>query len=117
MVTPSGQALTHEVTATAQVAERAAALITAHGVSLVLVGAGTACAQVRAMLIGLNGVPVQDVPEGGTTLEARALYYRDNPPKGWQRLLPAGMRVPPCPVDGYAAEAIARRHLGLRAPG
>jgi hypothetical protein len=113
VVKRSGEAITHEVTVTPRVPERAAALINEYGVSCVLVGGGTASSQVRTLLIGLEGIPVLEAPEAGTTLEARGLYYRDHPPRGWQRLLPRGLRVPPEPVDGYAAEAIALRYLGI----
>lgn len=59
-------------------------------------------------------VSVQLVSEAQTTLEARHLYWQDHPPGCWLRCLPAGMRLPPRPVDDYAALALARRYLAER---
>lgn len=46
-----------------------------------------------------------------TTDEARKLYFQENPPKGWKKLIPLGMQVPPVPVDDYAAIVIGRKYL------
>lgn len=54
---------------------------------------------------------VKLVPEKGTTLLSRDLYWRIHPPKGLQRILPAALRVPPRDVDDLAAWAIVLRHL------
>lgn len=79
----------------------------------VLVGDGTGGAALAQRLRAV-GLTVEMVEEASTTLEAQALYFRDNPPRGWQRLLPIGMRSPPGPIDDYAAYAIARRWLERR---
>jgi hypothetical protein len=55
------------------------------------------------------------VDERETTLRARALYFADHPPRGWRRLIPLGLQLPPRPIDDYAAILIARRFLGERA--
>ena len=47
-------------------------------------------------LAGL-GVPVTYVDERETTLRARSLYFADHPPRGWRRLIPLGMQLPPRP--------------------
>ena len=36
---------------------------------------------------------------------------QENPPKGWKKLIPLGMQVPPVPVDDYAAIVIGRKYL------
>ena len=38
------------------------------------------------------------INEYRTTDEARKLYFQENPPKGWKKLIPLGMQVPPVPV-------------------
>ncbi len=43
------------------------------------------------------------VEERDTTLQARQLYFYFHPPRGWRRLLPTGLRVPPEPYDDYVA--------------
>ncbi len=81
--------------------------------STLVVGDGTGHRELVAALasLGRNAVVV---PEEGTTLEGRALYFAANPPRGLARLLPAGMRSPPTNIDGYAAYAIALRWLRRR---
>jgi RNase H-fold protein (predicted Holliday junction resolvase) len=76
----------------------------------VLVGSGTASTDVVAMLHRLE-VAVQIVDEYGTTLAARARYYIAHPPRGWRRLIPSGLRVPPGPIDDWAAVVIAEQFL------
>ena len=51
------------------------------------------------------------INEYRTTDEARKLYFQENPPKGWKKLIPLGMQVPPVPVDDYAAIIIGRKYL------
>lgn len=51
------------------------------------------------------------VGEAHSTEEARSLYWQENPPKGWRRLLPIGLQVPPEPLDAYAAVVQVRRWL------
>ena len=55
--------------------------------------------------------------EKGTTLDARALYWRLHPPKFLWRLLPLSLRVPPRPIDDLAAWAIVRRTQGTEEGG
>ena len=54
---------------------------------------------------------LETVEEDMSTLHARARYWTDNPPRGLQRLIPPGMRLPPRPVDDYAAVLLAERYL------
>ena len=53
------------------------------------------------------------INEYRTTDEARKLYFQENPPKGWKKLIPLGMQVPPVPVDDYAAIVIGRKYFML----
>ena len=81
-----------------------------------LVGNGTGSRAVQAVLQE-RGYLFELVDEMGTTLEARALYFKDHPPTGFFRLLPAGMRPPPALLDHYAAYAIALRYLRTSSSG
>jgi hypothetical protein len=78
---------------------------------VVVVGDGTGMRAARAALTR-PGRDVVVVDEHATSEEGRRLYWRDHPPRGWRRWLPAGLRVAPRPVDDYAAYAIALRWLG-----
>ncbi len=63
----------------------------------------------RLVAVQLPGVPIAIVREANTTLLARRRYFADHPPKGWRRLVPVSMQVPPEPYDDYAAEVILTR--------
>ena len=52
------------------------------------------------------------VPESGSTLAARRRYWQLEPARGWRRLLPEGMRLPPRDVDDVVAQLLLERHLG-----
>jgi len=60
--------------------------------------------------------PVTMVSEELTSRLARERYWEDNPPRGLARLIPLGLRVPPRPVDDYAALIIAERLLEQTSP-
>ncbi|MFZ9462320.1 MAG: resolvase, partial [Vulcanococcus sp.] len=57
-------------------------------------------------------LPVLLVPEAGTTLAARNRYWELEPARGWRRLLPRGLRLPPRDVDDVVAQLLLERHLG-----
>ncbi|PZR59622.1 MAG: resolvase [Candidatus Meridianibacter frigidus] len=90
-----------------------AGLMQTYSISAVALGRGTHADAVRALLEDV-GAPIHLIDERETTLRARALYFADNPPRGWRRLIPLGMQLPPRPVDDYAAVLIARRFLALQ---
>ncbi|MDQ2865569.1 MAG: pre-16S rRNA-processing nuclease YqgF [Candidatus Eremiobacteraeota bacterium] len=85
-------------------------LCTSHHIGVAALGTGTNAEAVRRIL-KVVGVPVRLVDERETTLRARALYFADHPRRGWRRLVPIGMQLPPRPIDDYAAVLIARRYL------
>lgn len=59
-------------------------------------------------------VELHIVGEAHSTEEARRLYWQERPPKGWRRLVPLGMLVPPEPLDAYAAVVQVRRWLAQK---
>lgn len=79
-------------------------------VRAVALGGGTHTAPVGSMLAAL-GLRIEIVDERETTLLARRRYFDANPPRGWRRLVPAGMLLPPRPIDDFAALLIAERLL------
>ncbi len=104
-VDASGRLLRHEIVTLASVDR-----LELPAGAVVVVGGGTGSRALRERLVAL-GHTVETAAEEGTSLEARTLYFRDHPPRGWARLLPEGMRSPPVPIDDYAAYAIALRWL------
>lgn len=85
-------------------------LCTAHKIGTIALGQGTNAGPVGAELASL-GRRIVLIDERETTLRARALYFRENPPRGWRRFIPRGMQLPPRPIDDYAAVLIGRRFL------
>ena len=57
------------------------------------------------------GLCIRVVDEYRTTELAKGEYWKAHPPKGWRRLLPVSMQVPPEPVDDFVAVILARRYL------
>ena len=78
----------------------------------IVMGNGTASAHWREQLPADLQLTVVD--ERGTTLEARRRYWELWPPQGWRRLLPEGLRIPPCDLDAVAALVILESALNCR---
>ena len=78
----------------------------------IVLGNGTNSRNIsEAMQKVLPNVEIAVVEEAHSTEEARALYWHENPPQGWCKLIPLGMRVPNVPLDAYAAVILERRFL------
>jgi RNase H-fold protein (predicted Holliday junction resolvase) len=89
---------------------RLAALRGEWPIDMVAIGRGTNASVVTAA-VQQTGLPFALVDERETTLRARARFFIDHPPRGWRRLVPRGMLLPPRPIDDYAALLIAERYL------
>ncbi len=80
--------------------------------SMVIVGSGTKSADVvKALREWLPSVGILVVDEKDTSIQARERYWVHNPRRGWRRLLPSTMQVPPEPVDDFVALILAERVL------
>jgi RNase H-fold protein (predicted Holliday junction resolvase) len=51
------------------------------------------------------------VSEKDSTFLARKKYWKDHPPRGIFKFIPVSLRVPPAPVDDYAAVILGERYL------
>ncbi|WP_302486971.1 Holliday junction resolvase RuvX [uncultured Megamonas sp.] len=81
-------------------------------INLIVMGNGTSSRKKYNLLKQeFMDVKIVLIDEYRTTDEARKLYFQENPPKGWKKLIPLGMQVPPVPVDDYAAIVIGRKYL------
>lgn len=78
--------------------------------SAVLLGDGT-CSGSWQEQLRAAGIPVLLRNEWGTTLAARRRYWQQWPPRGWRRLIPEGLRVPPRDLDDVAAQILLERWL------
>jgi len=101
-----------DVVPTAEIGDRIASEVSAGPVAALCIGHATSSAAIVALCrTRWPDIPIHVVDETNTTLQARQLYFDDNPPKGLWRLVPRGLLLPPVPLDGYAAALIVRRYL------
>jgi hypothetical protein len=81
--------------------------------SMVIVGSGTRSSEVVKVLRAWTpSLGILVVDERDTSLQARERYWLHNPRRGFRRLWPASMQVPPEPVDDFVALILAERVLG-----
>jgi len=80
---------------------------TRFGITDAVIGDRTGSQAVARSLEGILSVPLRAVDEHGTTLRARARYFRNHPPRGWRRLIPVSLQTPPEPYDDYVAILLA----------
>ncbi|MCW3095079.1 MAG: hypothetical protein JWL77_697 [Chthonomonadaceae bacterium] len=99
------------VVPTETVVSHAQELAIAHRPDAVVIGNGTGS---KPLLLQLQAAglpaPLLPVDESHTSQAARVRYLASNPPRGWQRLLPVGLRTPPVPYDDYVALILAERY-------
>ena len=80
--------------------------------SLVIVGSATYSRQIQEVVRAcMPSMGLLVVDERDTSLQARERYWEHNPRKGWRKLLPSSLQVPPVPVDDFAALVLAERVL------
>lgn len=106
----SGEVVTAGIEPIDRLQARLSTLIERRQVQAIALGRGTNARPIKAALATL-GLPIYLVDEFETSRIARDLYFIDHPPRGWRRLVPLGLQLPPRPVDDYAAILIARRFL------
>ncbi len=112
VLSSAGEILWRQVIETAKLDVTAGAVRAQYSPKLLVLGNGTTSREAEARLTdALPDLPLKVVDEYRTTDEAKRLYWQVNPPKGWRRLLPLGMQVPPEPVDDLVAVILARREL------
>ena len=107
-----GRVLVQEVVATAALDAAVGTLIRAYKPNVIM-GNGTTSADAKKRVEAL-GVSVTLVDEYRTTDAAKCAYWEAHPPRGWRRLMPRGMLVPPVPVDDFVAVILAQRFLEKR---
>lgn len=87
-------------------------------ISMIVMGDQTTAQRWQQQLKQLPDPPrVVLVDERYSSLEARDRYWQLHPPKGWLRLLPQGMRTPPCPIDDIVAMLLIERYLNRLTTG
>ena len=79
-------------------------------IELAILGNGTTSTETEKK-IRATGLSVKIVDEKFTTEQARRLYWEKFPPRGWRKLLPTSLQVPPVPVDNIVAEILVKKFL------
>lgn len=83
-----------------------------HPFELVIIGNGTKSADiVKTIRREALGTAILVVDEKDTTYQARERYWVNTRRRGWRRLLPSTLQVPPEPIDDFAALILAERVL------
>ena len=110
IVTAAGEIKFQRVVPTQELDTTIKNLATEFKIEKVILGDGTTH-KAAAEKIKAAGLTFQLLNEKHTTEEARREYWKKNPPRGWRKLLPTSMQVPPEPVDAIVAEILVRRFL------
>ena len=80
--------------------------------SLIIIGSGTSGQKaVHRVREHLPSMGILVVDEKNTTLQARERYWTHHKRRGWRRMLPSTMQMPPEPVDDFVALILAERVL------
>ena len=86
-------------------------------VQAIILGDGTSSAEKAVNIQVLlnrqvhNNITLHMIDEYKSTELARTRYWQENPPCGWQRLIPVTMQVPPVPVDDYVAVLLGEKYF------
>lgn len=115
LVAADGAILKLRIAATACIEQELQEFVAGEALQQVVMGDGT---NSRAIAAAVGRVLPQAalalVGEAHSTEEARSLYWQENPPTGWRKLVPLGLLVPPVPLDAYAAVVQVRRWLSKK---
>ncbi len=85
-----------------------------HGPTLVVIGDGTKSKDVQSKVREcLPGKAILILDEQETSLRARERYWEETPRRGWRRLLPSTLQIPPVPIDDFVAVILAERALSV----
>lgn len=103
----------HQVVESDQAIVILKSLFEQYSIDLIVMGNQTTSKQWKQTLDteGLSSSPIVMVDERNSTLEARDRFWQMYPPKGFTRLIPQGMRVPPRPIDDIVAILLIERYL------
>ncbi len=87
-------------------------LVARYSPDALVIGCATGCDDVIRK-ISPTTLPVHRIDERLSTQLARLRFFKENPPRGWRRMIPRGLLVPNVPYDDYAAVLLAERFLAL----
>ncbi len=106
-----GEVIEKSVVTMGDFAQGVLGLIDRHHPDLLAMGGGTGSGWIAGALSAASVKEIHQVDERNTTLEARELAWKENPPGGLWRLLPKIFWPTPGELDAWAAVVIGRRAL------
>ena len=103
----------HQVLLAEEVSTTITSLCQQFSPELVVIGDQTTSKIWRAKLKEIlpKSVTIVTVNERNSSLEARDRYWQMYPPRGFLRLIPVKMRIPPRPIDDLVAILLIERYL------
>jgi RNase H-fold protein (predicted Holliday junction resolvase) len=107
----TGKIYTHEVVASEEAIDYLISLCQKYPIELLVMGNQTTSKVWQQKIAAKINIPLSLVDERNSTLEARDRYWQMFPPKGLQKLIPQGMRLPDRPIDDIVAILLIERHL------
>ncbi|MHB9130949.1 MAG: pre-16S rRNA-processing nuclease YqgF [Armatimonadota bacterium] len=112
VVTYTREVLEKEIIDTASLPLRIAYHVGRYGIDTVVLGDRTGSREVRDSLraAGMR-LEIIFVDEHRSSELGRRRFLLSNKAKGWEKLLPIGMRTPNKPYDDYVAVILAERYL------
>ena len=102
--------LEQKILAREKIKESILAIDDKYNLEIVVLGDGTASEEIKRELAEV-GLVIHIIDERNSTLEAKELYWQENPPCWWRKLIPVSLQMPPQAIDDYAALVLARRYL------
>ena len=105
----------HQVIESAKITTTIATLNEQFDINLIVIGDQTTSKiwQQHLTEIISEKIPIIKIDERYSSLEARDRYWQINPPQGFVRLIPPGMRIPPKPIDDIVAIILIERYLNI----
>ncbi|MGK7923135.1 MAG: pre-16S rRNA-processing nuclease YqgF [Trichodesmium sp.] len=103
----------HQVVKSLEVARTITKLEQEFKIDLIVIGDQTTSEVWKKNLTTIisETIPIIQVDERYSSLEARDRYWQIYPPQGFVRLIPLGMRIPPQPIDDIVAMILIERYL------
>lgn len=118
IVQGDGTPLCHEVVASGQAIDVLQDWCSAFEIEALVLGDQTGSKQWRSRILAvLPQLRIESIDERFSSQEARDRFWDVYPPKGFDRLLPRGMRVPPRAIDDLVAIILVERFLEGRVLG
>jgi RNase H-fold protein (predicted Holliday junction resolvase) len=117
IVDANQQVIWHQVVRSTGVLAQLAALLAAEPIERLIMGDQTTAKQWKAQLqTAFPALPIVQVDERYSSLQARDRYWQMYPPQGLARLVPRGMQQPPRPIDDIVAILLVERYLAQPNP-